>query len=62
MFNQCETETFETICKATAIVYYEAVKAFDTKKAVEILEAKTAQLASERAELASHGELQDVEI
>jgi hypothetical protein len=36
MFNQCRSETFQDVCEATATVYYEAVKAFGRKKAVEI--------------------------
>jgi hypothetical protein len=38
MFNQCRSERFQDACEATATVYYEAVKAFGRKKAVEIRE------------------------
>lgn len=40
MFNQCKSENFQDACEATATVYYEAVKAFGKKRAVEILEAR----------------------
>jgi hypothetical protein len=43
MFNQCQNEKFKDACKATATVYYEAVKAFGKKKAAEILEARMAE-------------------
>ena len=62
MFTQCATESFKTACEATATIYYEAVKAFGKKRAIEILEARAAQLAVERAELESRGELQDAGI
>ncbi|KAH7082418.1 prokaryotic phospholipase A2-domain-containing protein [Paraphoma chrysanthemicola] len=42
MLNQCKNENFEDACEATATVYYEAVKAFGKKRAVEILEARRA--------------------
>ncbi|RYF34229.1 MAG: hypothetical protein EOO38_29645 [Cytophagaceae bacterium] len=47
MLNQCKDELFEDACEATATVYYEAVKAFGKKRAVEVLEARVA--AEERA-------------
>lgn len=43
MFNQCKSEDFQDACEATATVYYEAVKAFGKKRAVEILEARRAR-------------------
>ncbi|CAO2653344.1 Nn.00g027550.m01.CDS01 [Neocucurbitaria sp. VM-36] len=59
MFAQCATEGFKIACEATATIYYEAVKAFGKKRAIEILEARAAQLAVEKAELQGRGELQD---
>jgi hypothetical protein len=43
MFNQCQSEKYQDACKATATVYYEAVKIFGKKKAAEILEARMAE-------------------
>ncbi|KAH7392140.1 prokaryotic phospholipase A2-domain-containing protein [Phaeosphaeria sp. MPI-PUGE-AT-0046c] len=43
MFTQCASERFQDACEATATVYYEAVKAFGKKRAVEILEARRAE-------------------
>jgi hypothetical protein len=43
MFNQCKNEKYQDACKATATVYYEAVKVFGKKNAAEILEARMAE-------------------
>ncbi|KAH3908223.1 hypothetical protein HBI56_191120 [Parastagonospora nodorum] len=42
MFNQCQNERFKEACRATATIYYEAVKAFGRKRAAEIREARRA--------------------
>jgi hypothetical protein len=42
MFNQCTTEKYRDACEATATIYYEAVKVFGKKRAVEIREARLA--------------------
>lgn len=50
MFNQCAKEIFKDACKVTATLYYEAVKEFGTKRAVEIVAARR-QLEAEKARL-----------
>jgi hypothetical protein len=42
MVNQCQVENFREACEATATVYYEAVKAFGKKRAVDVLGARRA--------------------
>jgi hypothetical protein len=42
MFNQCTTEKYVEACEATATIYYEAVKVFGKKRALEIREARLA--------------------
>ncbi|KAJ4360684.1 uncharacterized protein N0V89_001251 [Didymosphaeria variabile] len=39
LYNQCDTETFTSICKDLADVYYAAVRAFGKKAAAEVLAA-----------------------
>lgn len=49
MYNQCATESYKDACAATATVYYEAVKAFEKKRSVKILDArKEAEAEAER--------------
>jgi hypothetical protein len=40
MSNQCANEGAKGLCDATATLYYEAVKAFGKKRAVEMEEKK----------------------
>ncbi|KAJ4304606.1 hypothetical protein N0V90_000132 [Kalmusia sp. IMI 367209] len=47
LYNQCNSESFVSVCKSLADVYYAAVRAFGKKAALEVL--KAAQPAAEEA-------------
>lgn len=47
LYNQCSSESFASVCRRLADVYYTAVRAFGKKAALEVL--KAAQPAMEAA-------------
>lgn len=44
LYNQCKSESFASICRGVADIYYEAVRAFGNTKAAGVL--ATAQIAA----------------